>query len=50
MFKHIIKYSLIGLMALGDSLLSAAEKPNVIVIITDDQGYGDIQSHGNPVI
>ncbi len=26
------------------------DKPNVIVIITDHQGYGDIAAHGNPVI
>lgn len=26
------------------------KKPNVIVIITDDQGHGDLGSHGNPVI
>ena len=24
-------------------------KPNVIIIITDDQGYGDLACHGNPV-
>jgi arylsulfatase len=34
--------------------LAAAEKtpsqPNVIVIITDDQGYGDFSCHGNPVL
>ena len=29
---------------------SAAEPPNVIIIITDDQGYGDLACHGNPVI
>lgn len=27
----------------------ASSKPNVIVIITDDQGYGDLACHGNPV-
>jgi arylsulfatase A-like enzyme len=27
---------------------SEFEKPNVILIITDDQGYGDIASHGHP--
>lgn len=24
--------------------------PNVIIIITDDQGYGDLACHGNPII
>ncbi len=26
------------------------EKPNVLLIITDDQGYGDLGFHGNPYI
>lgn len=25
-----------------------AQKPNVVLIITDDQGYGDLSCHGNP--
>ena len=25
-------------------------QPNVIIVITDDQGYGDIAAHGNPII
>ena len=28
----------------------AAEKPNVIFIITDDQGYGDVGAHGNTIL
>ena len=28
----------------------AKSKPNVILIITDDQGYGDMSCHGNPVL
>jgi arylsulfatase A-like enzyme len=26
------------------------KRPNVIIIITDDQGYGDLACHGNPII
>jgi arylsulfatase A-like enzyme len=28
----------------------AADRPNVVVLITDDQGYGDLSCHGNPVL
>lgn len=27
-----------------------AQKPNVIIVITDDQGYGDLACHGNPYL
>lgn len=29
---------------------TAAEKPNFILILTDDQGYGDLGAHGNPFL
>lgn len=29
---------------------STGGKPNVILILTDDQGYGDFSCHGNPVL
>ncbi len=33
--------------ALGASSAQAAGPPNVLLIITDDQGWGDVRSHGN---
>ena len=35
------------LLTLG---LAGAGRPNVIFILTDDQGYGDLSAHGNPVL
>lgn len=43
-----------ALAALGSlpaySRAAATRSPNVIVIMTDDQGYGDLSLHGNPVL
>lgn len=37
-------------VALAAFALIAADRPNVVVILSDDQGYGDFSAHGNPVL
>jgi len=50
--KYILKagFILTGSAVLALFSFKKAEPPNVILIITDDQGYGDIGFHGNPIV
>ncbi|MEM9157417.1 MAG: arylsulfatase [Verrucomicrobiota bacterium] len=49
MFKPFF-HRLLFLALLGSAAAIASQGPNVILILTDDQGYGDIRSHGNDKI
>src|SRR6266480_6736584 len=38
------------LLAVFAAEVIAANRPNVIIMLSDDQGYGDFSIHGNPVL
>lgn len=44
--------SLLLFVLMTSSALAALEgrRPNIIFVITDDQGYGDVSAHGNPIL
>ncbi|MBT8036727.1 MAG: arylsulfatase [Verrucomicrobiae bacterium] len=52
--RSLLASAMLGLAALpaasGTASEKLPEKPNVIFILTDDQGYGDLSFHGNPVL
>jgi arylsulfatase len=55
--KHLLVFrSLAFLLGLACSACAAAgvslagSRPNIIFILTDDQGFGDISAHGNPIL
>ena len=40
----------VALLGAGNALAEKPKRPNIIYVMTDDQGYGDIAAHGNRVI
>ena len=50
--KTCVLIQVISFLTLVSSapLALASQVPNVVLIVTDDQGYGDLSCHGNPVI
>ncbi len=47
MIKTILYFTL---SAFGYITAMGATPPNIVFVITDDQGYGDLSCHGNPVL
>jgi arylsulfatase len=44
-----ITLSFLALLSIASAEL-AGSKPNILFILTDDQGYGDLSAHGNPIL
>lgn len=41
---------LLAIVNVHATMAVATDKPNVIIVMTDDQGYGDLACHGNPIL
>lgn len=46
----MLRISALAAISIALTALLPAAPPNVVVVITDDQGYGDLSAHGNPEI
>ena len=48
--RRRINFMSAWLIACLQGVVAADVPPNVVIVITDDQGYGDLSCHGNPVL
>lgn len=48
MKNHLLKFLLV--FTCGLALHAATRPPNILLIVTDDTGYGDIAAHGHPIL
>ena len=47
---RILLLLMLGVVALAPTLATAADRPNIVLIFTDDQGYQDLGCFGSPTI
>jgi hypothetical protein len=46
MFRALL---LLAAMAVVNAAAAASKSPNIVLIMTDDQGFGEFSTHGNPI-
>jgi arylsulfatase len=53
MTRPLAAFAILFALQSGNAIAAeplANKKPNIVFVLTDDQGYGDISAHGNPVL
>lgn len=53
MYHSVLILTGLLLCTLSEGVVARAQearRPNIVFILTDDQGYGDISAHGNPIL
>ena len=50
MNRHLLRLLITSLLTLFPITAFPAQRPNVIIVMTDDQGYGELSAHGNPIL
>lgn len=50
MTKVLICFAILTISAASLQAEQNSDRPNVVLIMTDDQGYGDLSCHGNPIL
>jgi arylsulfatase A-like enzyme len=49
-FRLLVGLSFVALPSFLQADSPSGKRPNILFLFTDDQGYGDISAHGNPVL
>ena len=50
MIPQMKRYLILLVAVLLPGVVQAADRPNIVVILTDDQGWGDLHVHGNTAL